>query len=111
MKKLIIAISALAAMSAFAVTGFAADASDKIETEYSRPAQCSQEYCEPQRPQDGTGNKYGTENKNTGECICQYQQTGTCCRSSSENKSEKCQKRAQTNCTNDRQRLRLGWEK
>lgn len=73
MKKIIIAGAALAAISVFTVSAFAADTSN--ETNASVPyasntqsSQCTQEYC----PQDGTGNRYGAENENgnSGDGVC-----------------------------------------
>lgn len=73
MKKIIIAGTALAAISVFTVSAFAADTSN--ETNASVPyasntqsSQCTQEYC----PQDGTGNRYGAENENgnSGGDVC-----------------------------------------
>lgn len=65
MKKIIIAGAALAAISVFTVSAFAADTSNEANTSVlsssnTASAQCTQKYC----PQDGTGNRYGAENEN-----------------------------------------------
>ena len=92
MKKIIIAGAALAAISVFTVSAFAADTSDEIDTSVlsaanTPSAQCTQEYC----PQDGTGNKYGTENKNgnggSGVCDPSCPQDSTGNRYGAENKN------------------------
>lgn len=100
MKKIIIAGAALAAISVFTVSAFAADTSN--ETNASVPyasntqsSQCTQEYC----PQDGTGNRYGADNgnKNTNG------KNGSC---------NGCQSETCTNsCNGSQQRLRLYSEK
>lgn len=72
MKKIIIAGAALAAISVFTVSAFAADTSNETNTSMLSAAnnvssQCTQEYC----PQDGTGNRYGAENENeNGSSVC-----------------------------------------
>lgn len=73
MKKIIIAGAALAAISVFTVSAFAADTSNETNTSMlsasnTTSAQCTQEYC----PQDGTGNRYGAinENGNNGNGVC-----------------------------------------
>lgn len=92
MKKIIIAGAALAAISVFTVSAFAADTSN--ETNASVPyasntqsSQCTQEYC----PQDGTGNRYGAENENgnsgNGVCNPSCPQNGTGNRHGAENEN------------------------
>lgn len=92
MKKIIIAGAALAAISVFTVSAFAADTSN--ETSTSAPfvanttsSQCTQEYC----PQDGTGNRYGAENENengiSGVCNSSCPQDGTGNRYGAENQN------------------------
>lgn len=73
MKKIIIAGAALAAISVFTVSAFAADTSNEanksvLSASNTVSAQCTQEYC----PQDGTGNRYGAENENgnSGDGVC-----------------------------------------
>lgn len=73
MKKIIIAGAALAAISVFTVSAFAADTSNEANTSVlsasnTASSQCTQEYC----PQDGTGNRYGAENENGngGDVVC-----------------------------------------
>ncbi len=92
MKKIIIAGAALAAISVFTVSAFAADTSNEINTSAlsaanTASAQCTQEYC----PQDGTGNRYGAENQNgnggDGVCNPSYPQDGTGNRYGAENKN------------------------
>lgn len=92
MKKIIIAGAALAAISVFTVSAFAADTSNEASTyalsaSNTASSQCTQEYC----PQDGTGNRYGAvnENGNGGDGVCNpsYPQDGTGNRYGAENKN------------------------
>lgn len=92
MKKIIIAGAALAAVSVFTVSAFAADTSNEIDTSVlpasnTQSAQCTQKYC----PQDGTGNRYGAENENgtnsNGICNPSCPQDGTGNRYGAENEN------------------------
>ena len=127
MKKIIIADAALATISVFTVSAFAADTSN--ETNASVPyasntqsSQCTQEYC----PQDGTGNRYGAENENgnggDGVCNPSCPQDGTGNRYGADNGNKNangkngicnsCQSETCTNlCNGSQQRLRLYSEK
>ena len=127
MKKIIIAGAALAAISVFTVSAFAADTSNEINTSAlsaanTASAQCTQEYC----PQDGTGNRYGAENQNgnggDGVCNPSCPQYGTRNRYGADNESKNtngkngscngCQSETCTNlCNGSQQRLRLYSEK
>ncbi len=127
MKKIIIAGAALAAISVFTVSAFAADTSNEIDTSVlptsnTQSAQCTQEYC----PQDGTGNRYGTENENgtnsNGICNPSCPQKGTENRYGADNGNKNsngkngicngCQSETCTNiCSGSQQRLRLYSEK
>lgn len=127
MKKIIIAGAALAAISVFTVSAFAADTSNEIDTSVlpasnTQSAQCTQEYC----PQDGPGNRYGAENENgtdsNGICNPSCPQDGTGNRYGADNGSKNsngkngicngCQSETCTNlCNGSQQRLRLYSEK
>lgn len=127
MKKIIIAGTALAAVSVFTVSAFAADTSNEINTSAlsaanTASAQCTQEYC----PQDGTGDRYGAENQNgnggDGVCNPSCPQDGTGNRYGADNGSKitngkngicnSCQSETCTNlCSGSQQRLRLYSEK
>lgn len=126
MKKIIIAGAALAAISVFTVSAFAADTSNETNTSMlsasnTTSAQCTQEYC----PQDGTGNRYGAENENgngSGVCNPSCPQDGTGNRYGADNGNKNtngkngscngCQSETCTNlCSGSQQRLRLYSEK
>lgn len=127
MKKIIIAGAALAAVSVFTVSAFAADTSNEINTSMlsasnTASAQCTQEYC----PQDGTGNRYGAVNKNGNDsssvCNPSCPQDGTGNRYGADNGNKNssgkngicngCQSETCTNlCSGSQQRLRLYSEK
>lgn len=126
MKKIIIAGAALAAISVFTVSAFAADTSNETNTSMlsasnTTSAQCTQEYC----PQDGTGNRYGAENENgNGDGVCNPScpQDGTGNRYGADNGNKNtngkngscngCQSETCTNlCNGSQQRLRLYSEK
>ena len=123
MKKIIIAGTALAAISVFTVSAFAADTSNEINTSAlsaanTASAQCTQEYC----PQDGTGNRYGAENQNGngGNPSCPQDSTGNRYGADNGNKitngkngsCNRCQSETCTNlCNGSQQRLRLCSEK
>lgn len=127
MKKIIIAGAALAAISVFTVSAFAADTSNEASTSAlsasnTASSQCRQEYC----PQDGTGNRYGAENQNgnggDGVCNPSCPQDGTGNRYGADNGSKitngkngscnSCQSETCTNsCNGSQQRLRLYSEK
>lgn len=117
MKKVLIIGAAIAAISTFAVSAFAADTSGDTEISEnvsgeSITAECTQDYC-PRNPDRACPNTDCT-NESSGNGICDFSCSRYDCQQNMERKSQNRYRQAENNCGNScdgtQQRIRASWE-